>query len=85
MRQDWVKKQKVCFRLSKGILYRQALAKGEVLEKVNLIALPFYTPHYNPIEHVQETTKADLSGDQLSTFEITKQKFTQLADQIFCY
>ncbi len=61
----------------KGKLFQKALAKGGVLERVHLIALPPYAPDCNPIEHVWETTKADLANDQSANFEITKQKFMQ--------
>lgn len=61
----------------KGILFKQALAKVGVLERVHLVALPPYAPDCNPIEHVWNTTKDDLSNDQSENFEITKQKFMQ--------
>ncbi len=61
----------------KGVLFKQALAKGGILERVHLIALPPYAPDRNPIEHVWNTTKEDLSNDQFENFEITKTKFIQ--------
>ena len=67
----------------KGILFKQALAKGGVLERVHLIALPPYAPDCNPIEHVWETTKADLSNDQSENFTITKLKFMQRVNNKF--
>lgn len=70
----------------KGILFKQALAKGGLLERVHLINLPPYAPDVNPIEHVWNTTKDDLSNDQSSNFEITKQKFMQrVNNQYFHY
>lgn len=70
----------------KGILMRQALSKGGLLERVHLINLPPYAPDYNPIEHVWNTTKDDLSNDQSENFEITKQKFMQrVNDKFFHY
>lgn len=70
----------------KGILFRQALATGGLLERVHLINLPPYAPDVNPIEHVWETTKDALSNDQSCNFEITKQKFMQQVNgQIFYY
>lgn len=59
----------------KGKLMQKALTKGSLLERVHLIALPPYAPDCNPIEHVWETTKGDLSNDQSKTFEETKKKF----------
>ncbi|HZE87426.1 MAG TPA: transposase [Methylomirabilota bacterium] len=70
----------------KGILMRQALAKGGLLERVHLVWLPPYTPDYNPIEHVWNTTKDKLSNKQEYTFQQTKQKFILLTNnQIFPY
>lgn len=70
----------------KGKLVKQALTKGGLLERVHLIALPPYAPDYNPIEKVWNATKDTLSNHQNQTFEITKQKFTQLTNnQIFYY
>ncbi len=70
----------------KGILIRQALSKGEVLQRVHLVNLPPYAPDYNPIEHVWNTTKEKLSNNQDKNFEETKQKFMQLTNnQIFPY
>ncbi len=61
----------------KGILFKQALSYGGLLERVHLVALPPYAPDCNPIEHVWNTTKDDLSNDQSENFEITKRKFMQ--------
>jgi len=61
----------------KGILFKQALSYGGLLERVHLIALPPYAPDCNPIEHVWNTTKDDLSNDQSENFEVTKRKFMQ--------
>lgn len=67
----------------KGKLMRKALAKGGILKRVHLIALPPYAPDCNPIEHVWETTKANLSNDQWKTFTETKKKFMQQVDGKF--
>lgn len=61
----------------KGVLFKQALSYGGLLERVHLIALPPYAPDCNPIEHVWNTTKDDLSNDQSENFEITKRNFMQ--------
>ncbi len=70
----------------KGILMREALAKGGLLERVHLVTLPPYAPDHNPIEHVWNTVKEKLSNKQDYTFEETKQKFMMLTNnQIFPY
>lgn len=70
----------------KGYLVRKALFKGELLERVHLIALPPYAPDYNPIEHVWNTGKEKLSNNQDKLFEETKQKFMLLTNnQIYPY
>ena len=70
----------------KGKLLRKELSKGGQLERVHLIALPPYAPDYNPIEHVWNTTKAQLANQQDHTFEETKHKFMTLTNnQIFPY
>ncbi len=61
----------------KGILFKEALTKGGLLQRVHLIALPPYAPDCNPIEHVWNTTKDALANDQSENFEITKRKFMQ--------
>ncbi len=67
----------------KGILMRQALAKGGLLERVHLVWLPPYAPDHNPIEHVWNTTKEKLSNKQDYTFQQTKQKFMTLTNNQF--
>lgn len=67
----------------KGILMRQALAKGGLLERVHLVTLPPYAPDYNPIEHVWNTVKNKLANNQDRNFEETKQKFMQLTNNKF--
>jgi len=69
----------------KGILMRKALSKGGLLERVHLVSLPPYAPDVNPIEHVWNTTKNNLSNDQSENFEVTKQKFLQRVDGKFFY
>lgn len=67
----------------KGILMREALAQGGLLERVHLVTLPPYAPDHNPIEHVWNTTKDKLSNNQDKNFEETKQKFIQLTNNQF--
>jgi len=67
----------------KGILMRQALAKGGLLERVHLVTLTPYAPDHNPIEHIWNTVKDTLSNNQDTNFELTKQKFMQLANNQF--
>ena len=59
----------------KGKLIKEALAKGELLERVHLINLPPYAPDHNPIEHVWNTVKAKLANKQLESFDVTKGLF----------
>ena len=59
----------------KGKLIREALKKGNLLEKVHLINLPPYAPDFNPIEHVWNTVKSNLSNKQFDSFETTKKIF----------
>lgn len=67
----------------KGILMRQALAKGGLLERVHLVWLPPYAPDHNPIEHVWNTTKDTLSNKQDYSFQQTKNKFMTLTNNQF--
>jgi transposase len=69
----------------KGKLVREAVAKGGLLKRVHLIALPPYAPDHNPIEHVWNTTKDGLSNDQSENFAVTKQKFMQRVNGKFFY
>jgi transposase len=59
----------------KGKDIRAALAKGHLLERVHLIAMPPYAPDYNPIEHVWNTAKQAVSNIQHGSFEQTKTAF----------
>lgn len=67
----------------KGILMRQALAKGGLLERVHLVWLPPYAPDHNPIEHVWNITKDKLSNKQDYSFQQTKNKFMTLTNNQF--
>lgn len=67
----------------KGILMREALSKGGLLERVHLVTLPPYAPDHNPIEHVWNTVKDKLSNNQDKDFEETKQKFMHLSNNQF--
>jgi transposase len=67
----------------KGILMRQALAKGGLLERVHLVWLPPYAPDHNPIEHVWNTIKDKLSNKQDYSFQQTKNKFMTLTNNQF--
>lgn len=62
-------------RFHKGISIREALRKGELLQRVHLINFPPYAPDMNPIEHVWKTVKERLANIQFETFEKTKQAF----------
>lgn len=70
----------------KGILMREALATGGLLERVHLVNLPPYAPDHNPIEHVWNTVKDKLANNQDRDFEETKRKFMTLTNsQLFPY
>jgi transposase len=70
----------------KGVLMREALAKGGLLERVHLVNLPPYAPDHNPIEHIWNTVKDKLANNQDRDFEETKQKFMRLTNnQFFSY
>ena len=66
-----------------GQLMREALAKGGLLERVHLVALPAYAPDCNSIEHVWNTAKGCLANNQDASFEVTKQKFLALTNNKF--
>jgi transposase len=55
---------------------REQLKTGGLLERVHLIAMPPYAPDENPIEHVWNTTKQAVANIQQTTFQETKQAFT---------
>lgn len=62
-------------RCHNGRLVRKELRKGSSLERAHLIALPPYAPDMNPIEHVWERGKNEISNTQFETFDNTKQVF----------
>ena len=65
---------------------RDQLAKGGILERVHLIAMPPYAPDHNPIEHVWNTAKQKVANIQHETFEATKQAFSDfVASRLFRY
>lgn len=72
------------FHKSKRI--KEELAKGGIMERVHLIAMPPYAPDNNPIEHVWNTTKQNVANIQQDTFEKTKQAFSDfVASRPFMY
>lgn len=72
------------FHKSKAI--REQLAKGGIMERVHLIAMPPYAPDENPIEHVWNTTKQAIANIQRTTFQETKQAFSDfVASRPFRY
>jgi transposase len=72
------------FHKSKAI--REQLAKGGIMERVHLIAMPPYAPDNNPIEHVWNTAKQHVANIQQDTFEATKQAFSDfVASRPFRY
>lgn len=59
----------------KGQEIRKALKKGELLERIHLIAFPPYAPDQNPIEHVWNDAKGVIANIQRDTFSETKTAF----------
>lgn len=59
----------------KGQEIKKALKKGELLERVHLIAFPPYAPDNNPIEHVWNDAKGTIANIQRDTFSETKTAF----------
>lgn len=59
----------------KGQKIREALKKGNLLERVHLILMPPYAPDHNPTEHIWNTAKQHISNIQHETFEETKHAF----------
>jgi transposase len=65
---------------------REALGKGQLLERVHLIAMPPYAPDNNPIEHAWNTAKQHVANIQHETFAHTKQAFSDfVASRLFRY
>lgn len=83
--------KKICIiwdnaKFHKGQLIREALSSEEFRGKIHLMNFPPYAPDYNPIEHVWNTVKAELSNKQFDSFEITKQMFIdKLSERLFHY
>lgn len=65
-------KKKLCIiwdnaSFHKGKEIKKALAKGRLLERVHLIAMPPYAPDENPIEHVWKDAKGAIANVQHNT------------------
>jgi len=72
------------FHRSKKI--KDELAKGGIMERIHLIAMPPYAPDENPIEKVWGATKRKISNVQRDTFQETKQAFSDyVASRKFRY
>lgn len=56
-------------------LIREQLQEGRTLSHVHLIAFPPYAPDHNPIEHVWNDTKNEISNLQRDTFDQTVDAF----------
>lgn len=77
-------KKKICIiwdnaSFHKGKIIRNALGRGNILEKVHLIPLPPYAPDMNPVENVWGKLKKDISNKQFSNFNVTKRRFESKA------
>lgn len=65
---------------------REQLKAGGIMDRVHLIAMPPYAPDENPIEHVWNTTKQSIANIQQTSFQETKQAFTDfVAKRSFRY
>jgi transposase len=65
---------------------RTELGKGNMLERVHLIAMPPYAPDHNPIEHVWGIAKQKAANIQHGSFEATKKAFTDfIKSRTFSY
>jgi transposase len=70
----------------KNRLIRAQLAKGGILEKVHLIAMPPYAPDHNPIEHVWKAAKDHAANLQREDFDDTAHRFEEFtASRTFNY
>lgn len=59
----------------KGKEIKKALAKGGLLERVHLIAMPPYAPDENPIEHVWKDAKGSIANTQQDTIATVTKLF----------
>lgn len=70
----------------KGRSTKKELKKGGLLERVHLINFAPYAPDTNPIEHVWNTSKDQISNHQYPNFAETKHAFKNLIlNQTFHY
>ena len=81
-------KKKICVirdnaRFHKGKKIREALGKGNLLERVHLINLPPYAPDKNPIEHIWKWIKDSLSNKRFQSFVKTRKQFIKLSQSRF--
>lgn len=65
-------------KFHKGKLIRESLKKGNSLERIHLINFPPYAPDENPVEHIWENVKEEISNHQFKSFEETKNVFRKL-------
>jgi len=59
----------------RGSEIKKALAKGGLLERIHLIAMPPYAPDENPIEHVWKDAKGATANVQQGTLAETATLF----------
>lgn len=70
----------------KGKLLRYHLAKGKALERLHLINFPPYAPTHNPIEHVWQYAKSQISNRHKYPFPEIKQDFLgSITNRVFDY
>jgi transposase len=70
----------------KGKLLRSNLSKGKSLERLHLISFPPYAPEHNPIEHVWQYAKSQISNRHEYPFPEIKQDFlASITNRVFDY
>lgn len=83
--------QKICViwdnaKWHKGKVIRAELAKQTTFKNLLLISMPPYAPDYNPIEHVWQYVKNQISNRHSTNFKQTKTEFeTTISERTFNY
>ena len=83
--------QKVCViwdnaKWHKGKVIKAELAKQTTFKNLLLISMPPYAPDYNPIEHVWQYAKNQISNRHSTNFKQTKTEFeTTISERTFNY
>lgn len=78
--------QKVCIiwdnaKWHKGKVIRAELSKQTTFKNLHLISMPPYAPDYNPIEHVWQYAKNQISNRHSTNFKTTKTEFENIISE----